>query len=73
MIEAKVRIGGWFWFWFCFRVLSEDNLGGINELTLNCIIVNACQLFGGMISLVADQMKVLESAIEIDLLRFTYD
>lgn len=53
---------------------KQENLrGGINELTLNCIIVNACQLFGGGISLVADQMKVLESAIEIGLLRFTFD
>uniref|UniRef100_UPI000D526723 hypothetical protein n=1 Tax=Vibrio coralliirubri TaxID=1516159 RepID=UPI000D526723 len=26
---------------------NEDKLrGGINELTLNCIVVNACQLFG---------------------------
>ncbi len=46
---------------------------GINELTLNCIVVNACQLFGGVISLVADQMKVLKSANEIGLLRFTLD
>ncbi|MGO2319143.1 MAG: hypothetical protein ACTH6O_09235 [Vibrio toranzoniae] len=51
---------------------KQENLrGGINELTLNCIIVNACQLFLGMISLVADQMKVLENAIEIGLLHFS--
>ncbi len=42
------------------------NQESINELTLNCIVTNACQLLRD-ISLVADQMKVLESTIEIGL------